>query len=409
MESSQDRHLPATEQKLQQARKDGQAPRSRDLSHLAVLGTGAVTVLLLTPFVFERFEHSLGQQLAFDASTLIDPRSMLARMSDVAMVGIIVAAVFALSVGLAAIGSAVAAGGWIASSKPLMPDFSRINPLSGIKNLFSKQQAANVAKLCLMTGILLSIGYVFLRDSVDQVASLVMQPSIVAMHDLGSWLVSGVSLLLLVVFAAAVIDVPLQGFFLRSRLKMSHEEVKQEHKNSEGSPQIKARIRQRQREMSQRKSLANVPKADFVLMNPTHYAVALRYDEATMDAPQVVAKGADLLAMRIRDLARTHEIPVLQSPMLARALYAHAEIEQGIPSALYTAVAQVLAYVYRLKAAMRGEGAAPGAVPEPDVPVELDPHHKKAPIADRAGEPDAPPADARATPTGKAATQEPRR
>jgi flagellar biosynthetic protein FlhB len=378
MESSQDRHLPATEQKLQQARKDGQAPRSRDLSHLAVLGTGAVTVLILTPRVFERLQHSLGQQLAFNATTLIDPRSMLSRMGEMALTGILVAVVFALCVGLAAVVSTVAAGGWITSTKPITPDFSRINPLSGIKNLFSKQQAANVAKLCFMTGILLSISYVFLRDSVDQIASLVMQPSIVAMNDLGSWLVSGVSLLLLVVFAAAVIDVPLQGFFLRSRLKMSHDEVKQEHKNSDGNPQIKARIRQRQREMSQRKSLANVPTADFVLMNPTHYAVALRYDEASMDAPQVVAKGADLLAMRIRDLAKTHDIPVLQSPMLARALYAHAEIDQGIPSTLYTAVAQVLAYVYRLKAAMRGEGVMPDAVPDPEVPVELDPHHKKA-------------------------------
>jgi flagellar biosynthetic protein FlhB len=162
--------------------------------------------------------------------------------------------------------------------------------------------------------------------------------------------------------------------------------VKQEHKNSDGNPQIKARIRQRQREMSQRRSLANVPTADFVLMNPTHYAVALRYDEASMDAPQVVAKGADLLAMRIRDLAKTHDIPVLQSPVLARALYAHAEIDQGIPSTLYTAVAQVLAYVYRLKAAMRGEGVMPDAVPDPEVPVELDPHHKKAPAADTASE-----------------------
>jgi flagellar biosynthetic protein FlhB len=120
-----------------------------------------------------------------------------------------------------------------------------------------------------------------------------------------------------------------------------------------------------------------VPRADLVVMNPTHYAVAIRYDDATMNAPRVIAKGADLLAMRIRDVAKANKVPVLQSPMLARALYAHAEIESEIPAGLYTAVAQVLAYVYQLKASLRGEGAAPGAMPVPQVPSELDPHTKK--------------------------------
>ncbi|MES2183569.1 MAG: EscU/YscU/HrcU family type III secretion system export apparatus switch protein [Pseudomonadota bacterium] len=373
MDSSQDRQLPATAHKLEQARKDGQAPRSRDLAHLAVLGTGAAAVLLLTPVVFERLQMSLGQQLSFDAATLRAPASMLTRMQDMVSVGVLIALTFAIIVGAAAVASAVASGGWIASLKPITPDFSRINPLSGLGNLFSKQQVTNVAKLSLLTAILGFVGYIFLRDSVERISALILQPSALAMRDLGDWLVSGVSLLLLVVFAAAVVDVPLQAFFLRSRLKMSHEEVKQEHKNSEGNPLIKGKLRQRQREVSQRRSISKVPKADFVLMNPTHFAVALRYDEATMDAPQVISKGADLLAMKIREVAKAHNIPVLQSPMLARALYAHAELDQGIPSALYTAVAQVLAYVYRLKAALRGEGAMPADVPDPLVPPELDP------------------------------------
>ena len=156
---------------------------------------------------------------------------------------------------------------------------------------------------------------------------------------------------------------------------MSHQEVKEEGKESDGNPQIKAKIRQKQRDIAQGASINAVPKADFVVMNPTHFAVAIRYDEQTMDAPRVISKGADLLAMKIRDIAKHHAIPVLQSPMLARALYANAEIDQDIPSSLYTAVAQVLAYVYRLRAAMRGEGPYPGEVPEPIVPVELDPLH----------------------------------
>jgi flagellar biosynthetic protein FlhB len=373
MDSSQDRNLPATAHKLDQARKDGQAPRSRDLAHLAVLGSGAAAVLLLTPVVFERLQMALGQQLSFDAATLRAPASMMTRMQDMASVGVLISLVFAVIVGAAAVVSAVASGGWIASLKPITPDFNRINPLSGLGNLFSKQQVTNVAKLSLLTAILGFVGYVFLRDSIEKISALILQPSAMAMRDLGDWLVSGVSLLLLVVFAAAVVDVPLQAFFLRSRLKMSHEEVKQEHKNSEGNPLIKGKLRQRQREASQRRSIAKVPKADFVLMNPTHFAVALRYDEATMDAPQVISKGADLLAMKIREVAKAHNIPVLQSPMLARALYAHADLDQGIPSALYTAVAQVLAYVYRLKAALRGEGVMPADAPDPLVPPELDP------------------------------------
>jgi len=154
---------------------------------------------------------------------------------------------------------------------------------------------------------------------------------------------------------------------------MSHEEVKQEHKESDGNPHIKGRIRQKQREIADRASVSAVPKADFVVMNPTHYAVALKYDEKTMSAPQVISRGTDLIAMKIRDVAKEHNVPVLQSPMLARALYAHAELDQAIPATLYTAVAQVLAYVYRLKAALRGEGRMPDSLVEPFVPPELDP------------------------------------
>jgi flagellar biosynthetic protein FlhB len=162
---------------------------------------------------------------------------------------------------------------------------------------------------------------------------------------------------------------------------MSHQEVKQEGKESDGNPQIKSKIRQKQRENAQRSSVNAVPKADFVVMNPTHFAVAIRYDDKTMRAPQVISKGADLLALKIRDVAKNHSIPVLQSPMLARALYANAELEQDIPSALYTAVAQVLAYVYRLRAALRGEGPMPGEVPQPVVPSELDPLTKTMAMA----------------------------
>jgi flagellar biosynthetic protein FlhB len=236
----------------------------------------------------------------------------------------------------------------------------------------------NVLKMVLMTAVLSAVAWKYMGSSIDQVAMLVLQPSPAAIRHAVNWLTTGMGLLLLVVFLVAMVDVPLQAFFFKDGLKMSHEEVKQEHKESEGSPQLKGRMRQRQREIADGASVTAVPKADFVVMNPTHYAVALKYDDQTMNAPQVISKGTDLIALRIRELAKTHAVPVLESPVLARALYAHAELDQPIPATLYTAVAQVLAYVYRLKAAMRGQGRMPEELPEPFVPPELDPLNKTA-------------------------------
>ncbi|MDR6214106.1 EscU/YscU/HrcU family type III secretion system export apparatus switch protein [Paracidovorax wautersii] len=375
--SSQDKNLPATERKLQKARTDGQAARSRDLSHLAVLGVGAASMFVLAPTLTEHLLQALTQHLTFNAATVQSSGSMLQRLVDMARIGIIASAVFALLTGCAALVSALGSGGMIFSFKPITPQFNRLNPLSGFANLFSKQQMTNVGKMVLMTIILTIVAWNFMSTSIEKVTMLVLQPSPVALRQVAEWLTAGMSLLLLVVFLAAVIDVPLQAYFFKSRLKMSHQEVKQEHKESDGNPEIKGRQRQRAREIANRASLSKVPKADFVVMNPTHYAVALKYDEATMNAPQVISKGTDLLAFRIRDIAEQHAVPVLQSPMLARALYAHAELEQPIPAALFSAVAQVLAYVYRLKAAMRGEGRMPDAQPDPFIPPELDPHQPR--------------------------------
>ena len=373
MESSQEKSLPASERKLQKTREDGQGARSRDLSHLAILGAGAGCLLVLAPQLMDHMQVAMGRQLAFDSATVMAPGTMVKRLQDMVVVGLVASAVFAVLTSAAALISAIAAGGWILSMKPISPQFNRLNPISGLANLFSKQQMANVAKMVLMTVILSYVAWKFMGNSIDTVAMLVLQPSPLAIRQLADWLVSGMSLLLVVVFLAALIDVPLQAYFFKARLKMSHEEVKQEHKESDGNPHTKGRIRQKQREIAERASVAAVPQADFVVMNPTHYAVALKYDDKTMSAPQVISRGTDLIAMRIRDLAREHNVPVLQSPMLARALYAHAELDQAIPATLYTAVAQVLAYVYRLKAALRGEGRMPDSLEEPFVPPELDP------------------------------------
>jgi flagellar biosynthetic protein FlhB len=374
--SSQDRNLPASARKLQKARDDGQVARSRDLGHLAVLGGGAVTLMALAPSMFGKLKTHLSLQLLFDAQTLKDPMTMVNRLAVMAGVGLTACTVFAAIVTAIAILGTVASGGWVASLKPVTPDFSRLSPLAGFGRLFTKDKATEVGKMTFISVMLLLVGFNYLKGGINTLGALVLQPSAKSLSHLADWMTTGVGLMLLVVLVVAMVDVPLQSFLHKSRMKMSHQELKQENKESDGNPQMKGRMRQRQRDIAHGNSISKVPKADFVLMNPTHYAVAIQYDEKTMPAPRVISKGADLLAFKIRDLAKEHAIPVLQSPKLARALYANAELDQDIPTSLYTAVAQVLAYIYRLKAAMRGDGPLPGEVPVPFVPPELDPLSK---------------------------------
>ncbi|QXL84231.1 flagellar biosynthesis protein FlhB [Comamonas sp. NLF-1-9] len=380
MDSSQDKQLPATERKLQKAREDGQAPRSQELSHLAVLGVLGLVLWSFFPTLLDVLTREMGRQLSFDAVALRAPADMFNRLQAMLLVGLAISLVLALLAALAAVAASLGSGGWIWSLKALQPQFSRLDPLQGVKNLVSKQKLSNLGKMLLLATALIYVAWKYMSTSAEKMAQLVLQPAAPSLRDAGQWVGTGVALLLLVVLLFAVVDVPLQQYLHRSRLKMSHEEVKQEHKDSDGNPLIRQRIRQKQREVAERASVSAVPRADFVVMNPTHYAVALRYDEASMGAPQVISKGTDLVAFRIRDLAMEHAIPVLRSPMLARALYAHADLDQPIPAQLYTAVAQVLAYVYRLKAAMRGEGRMPDAPPVPDahIPPQLDPHSPQA-------------------------------
>jgi len=377
MESgSQDRNLPASERKLQKARDDGQVNRSQDLTHLAVLGVGCLSILLLAPILFDRLQVDLVRELTFDASTVKNPQSMFIRLSDATTVGLLGSTAFATLIGVAVILGSLASGGWVQSLKPLMPDFSRINPLSGFANMFAKKKLITTAKMVLLTGILFAVATSIMGNGLQTVASLMLQPSASAVMHLTQWITGGLGLMLLVILLAALVDVPLQAFLHKDEMKMSHQEYKEENKETNGNPELKSQQRRRQRELSQKSSINAVPKADFVVMNPTHYAVAIRYDDQSMSAPRVISKGSDLLAMKIRDIAKSHSIPVLQSPMLARALYANAELDQDIPTSLYTAVAQVLAYVYRLRAALKGQGPMPGEVPQPFVPPELDPHSK---------------------------------
>lgn len=376
--SSQDKNLPATPQRLKKARDDGQVARSKDLSNLVVLGGGMLVLAGLAPTGFARMRDSLAGQLRFDNASVRAPELMLQRLSDNAAQALIVYLPLGLLVIALAVVALIAAGSVALSTKPIEPKLSNISPLSGFKRLFSRQQVIETFKLVGITAVVLLVAGQFIVNHAEAFATLLMRPLEAGIGQLAQWLAVGVGLLLLVIGVVAAIDLPTQRFLHKHRLKMSHDEIKREHKEAEGDPHVKSQRRARQRQLAQRQSIRAVPKADLVVMNPTHYAVALRYDEATMAAPRVIAKGTDLLAMKIRDVAKANAVPVLQSPMLARALYAHAEIDQEIPGALFTAVAQVLAWVYQFKAAMKGQGRMP-ADPQPTVPPELDPHFKKKP------------------------------
>jgi flagellar biosynthetic protein FlhB len=246
--------------------------------------------------------------------------------------------------------------------------------------MFSKQQLTDTLKASVLAVVLGTIGALYLHAKLGEIQQVIALPLPAALAAASGLLFGGLALLALALAGFALVDVPLQRHLLAQRLKMSHQEVKQELKETEGSPEVKGRIRTRMREMSRTRMLAAVAGADLVVMNPTHYAVALKYDERAMAAPRVVAKGTDLLALKIRDLAREARVPVLQAPPLARALYAHTEVDHEVPAALFAAVAQVLAHVYRLRDAL-GRGRvgdiAEGDLPPLPVPPELDPHRRR--------------------------------
>ena len=377
--SAQDRNLPASQRKLRKAREDGTVARSRDLGHFAAIAVGGAVLVAAAPLLTDWTRQMLAAGLRFDARAVASPAAMGERLAMLATYLLAVVVPTGLLMMAVALGSSLAIGGWNFTLKPLMPKFSGLNPLSGIGRLFSKQQLTDTLKACLLALLLGSVGALYLKAQLGGFSSAIAMPLPAALAHVGQTIVGGMLLLLLVLALFAAVDAPLQKFMHAQQLKMSLHELKQEHKESEGNAEIKAKIKQRQREMSKRRMLAAVPGADLVVMNPTHYAVALKYDDAKMAAPRVVAKGADLLALTIRDAAKAAKVPVLQSPVLARALYAHAEVDREIPAALFAAVAQVLAYVYQLRAALAGSAtAAVPDLPELNVPPELDPHNAAA-------------------------------
>ena len=379
-QSSQDRNLPASQRKLNKAREEGQVARSRDFGHFAAIAACGALLAVFSPLAADWLQQTLMTGLRFDSSAVHNPGLMGERLGELTIRLMFVIVPFGAVMMAAALGASIVIGGWNWTLTPLLPKFGKLNPITGLRGIVSKDKLIDALKGSALALILGAIGALFLKAHVDEFTAAMAMPLPAAIRALSGAMLGGLTLLLLALAVFAMIDVPLQRFQHAQRLKMSHQELKQEHRESEGNQEIKAKVRARMREMTKRRMLAAVPQADLVVMNPTHYAVALKYDDQKMGAPRVVAKGADLLAMTIRDLAQDSKVPVLQAPVLARALYAHAELDREIPAALFAAVAQVLAYVYQLRAALAGQVAMPAALPELNVPADLDPHN--TPVAD---------------------------
>jgi flagellar biosynthesis protein FlhB len=373
MVDAQDRNLPATLRRIAKAKADGQVARSRDLGHLLPLALGGAALLAFAPQATRWAAQLLMDGLRFDAQTLSQTQTMAERLGASGVRLLAAVLPMGLLMAAAAVLAATLSGGWNFTWKPLAPNASKLNPIAGVGRLASKAHLIETLKAVTLALILAAIGALYLRAQIDRFHDALAMPSPTALAHTVWTVLLGIGLLALALALFALIDVPLQRHLFLQRLKMSHEEARQEFKELEGNVEVKAKVKARMREIVKRRMLTEVPRADLVVMNPTHYAVALKYDESTMGAPRVVAKGADLLALRIRDLARDAKVPVLRLPPLARALYTHVEIDREVPAQLFAAVAKVLAYVYQLRAALSGRAPMPGELPELDLPPGLDP------------------------------------
>jgi flagellar biosynthetic protein FlhB len=368
-ESDVERTEAATARRIQRAREEGQVVRSRELSTFVELLTAVGVLMLLGDHFLAKLARLMESGFTLDRASIFDPRLMLVRLY-----GQFVDALFAFLplialLLVAALITPLLLSGWNFTWKPLVPNFARLNPVAGLRRMFSLTGLMELMKAVVKSLLIGGVAAWAIWQSLDSLFGLPAEPLGQALRHVGS-LVGWTALMVVGAFVFLVIaDVPFQLWDYARNLRMTKEEVRQEIKEAEGDPQIKSRIRALQREAARRRMMAEVPKAQVVVTNPTRFAVALRYEEKRMAAPQVVAKGAALVAQRILELAEEHRVPVVQAPPLARALYRHAEIGEEIPQRLYTAVAQVLAYVYQLR-----QGASP---PEPPrdlpVPPDMDP------------------------------------
>ncbi len=370
-DSDHERNLPASPRRLEQAREEGRIPRSRALAHLAVIGTAACVLWMAGPHLMARYSMFIGNALQFDHRHVIDTGAVTERLSALSLDAAAISLPFLALVAIAGMLASLALGGWIFTFKPLFPDFSKVNPIAGLGRMFSSRGVVELFKVISEALIIGGVIAAFLWGAVPKLAELTFQSGLGGLAGMGHLVLAGLLATVLALAMTAIADVPIQLWRHHQGLRMSLEELKRESKETEGNPELRQRIRTLQRAMARRRMMDDVPNADVVITNPTHFAVALAYRDNKDSAPRIVAKGVDLVAERIRLLAESANVPIVESPALARALNKHAEIGDHIPQALYEAVAQVLAYVFRIRMTLSGETVEPfGPI---EIPGGLDP------------------------------------
>jgi len=368
-----ERTEPASARRREQSREEGQVARSRELSTLALLLAAGGGLWFMWSGLAGRLSGLMRQSMQLDRVAAFDPDLMLLRLKDAAVDALLAFSPLLLLLALAGIASTLLLNGWLFSFKPLLPDWNRIDPLQGMTRIVSLHGVIEMLKAIAKTVLVGGVAVWVLWYNRGAVLALAGEPLRAGMAHLMRMLDTSFLIMSASIALVVAVDVPFQIWDHERKLRMTREEVRQENKETEGDPKVKAHIRSQQREMARRRMMAEIPKADVVVTNPTHYAVALRYEDGAMRAPRVVAKGAHLLAARIRALAEEHRVPVLEAAPLARALYRHADLGDEIPAALYTAVAEVLAYVYQLRRQREAGGPMPQQPALAPLPGGLDP------------------------------------
>ncbi|MDN6318780.1 MAG: flagellar type III secretion system protein FlhB [Marinobacter sp.] len=365
-DNSQEKTEEATPRRLEKAKEDGQTARSKELATMAVLIAGAGGLLMFGTHLGASLEAIMRDSFTLERSAIFDTRHM-----SVQLIASAKEAAWALSpilvlLLIAAIAGSIGIGGLLFSGKAIAPKANRMDPIKGLGRMFSARSLIELVKAIAKVGLVMAIAILILNARTEDLLSIANEPAIPAMEHVLWTLGWSFFLLACATIIISLIDVPFQIFDHQKKLRMTKQEVKDEYKDSEGKPEVKGKIRQLQREMSQRRMMQDVPTADVVITNPTHYAVALKYDPDAMGAPMVVAKGNDQTAFKIMEIAREHKVEILRTPPLTRAVYHNSDIGEEIPDGLYMAIAQVLAYVFQLRQFRKGRGEKPGM---PDFPI----------------------------------------
>lgn len=369
-DSDQEKTEEATPRRKEKAREEGQVPRSRELTTVLLLMAGVAGLWSMGQMLYDQLGMVMEQAFLFDRRQAFDPTPMLVNALNLGQRTLIAMVPLFILLGVVALVAPALLGGWLVSAKSMQPKFSKLNPISGIKRIFSTQALIELAKAIAKSVLVGGVSGAFIYFNIDRLLGLPDLPIQQALASALNMAALAAALAIFSLIVVILIDVPYQLWSNAKKLRMSQEEVKREHKESEGDPHVKGRIRQQQQAMARGRMMSKVPEADVIITNPTHYAVALSYQEGQMGAPRVVAKGADAVAGRIRDIALEAGVPRLEAAPLARALYHHVDLDGEVPAELYTAVAEVMAWAYRLKSVAHEGGETP---PTPDnLPVPDD-------------------------------------